>query len=294
MKKHTFISVFIFLFLVACEQKKAPQITEQVVEKSPKKEVRIVSLKGTFSELLASFGLADQVIGTDVTSTYPESIANLPKLGHTRNLSVEGILALNPSLIIADPSELKPSTIEQLNSTGIKLLLISQEYSIDGSKKLIQALGDSLKVEKALLTPLLEEIDKDLTKVQALKTAPKILFIYARGAGTLMVAGENTQMQTIIELAGGQNAIQGFSDFKPLTPEALVSANPDAILMFESGKESLEGDEGVLEIPGMKETRAGKEKNIITIDGLLLSGFGPRIGKVTTQLNQEFLKLTHE
>lgn len=294
MKNHPFISVFIFLFLLACEQKKSPQTTEQTVETVSEKEVRIVSLKGTFSELLASFNLADQVIGTDVTSTYPENIAKLPKLGHTRNLSVEGILALNPTLILADPTELKSSTIEQLNSTGIKLLLISQEYSIDGSKKLIQALGDSLKVEKELVTPLIENIDKDLTEIKTLKTAPKILFIYARGAGTLMVAGENTQMQTVIELAGGQNAIKGFSDFKPLTPEALVTANPDAILMFNSGKESLDGDQGVLEIPGMKETRAGKEKNIITIDGLLLSGFGPRIGKVTVQLNQEFAKLTNE
>lgn len=40
----------------------------------------------------------------------------------------------------------------------------------------------------------------------------------------MMVAEEGTQVEQIIQLAGGENAVNGFSEFKPLTAEALVAA----------------------------------------------------------------------
>ena len=117
-------------------------------------------------------------------------------------------------------------------------------------------------------------------------TKPKVLFIYARGAGNLMVAGTNTPMEKIIGIAGGQNAITEFEDFKPLTPEAVVKSNPDYILMFDKGLESIGGVDGVLKLEGVASTNAGKNKKIIAMDGQLVSGFGPRVGQAAAQLNQ--------
>ena len=57
--------------------------------------VRIVSLDGTVSEILCGLGLQAYLIGVDVTSTYPASLAKLPKVGHNRNISAEGVLACN-------------------------------------------------------------------------------------------------------------------------------------------------------------------------------------------------------
>ena len=93
-------------------------------------------------------------------------------------------------------------------------------------------------------------------------------------------------------MAGGKNAVSGFDDFKPLTSEALVAANPDVILMFSSGMESLDGMEGTLSIPGMKEVNAGKNKQIITMDGQYLAGFGPRVGQAVKELNQRFIEIS--
>src|SRR5690606_35624661 len=77
-----------------------------------------------------------------------------------------------------------------------------------------------------------------------------------------------------------------FEDFKPLTPEALIQSNPDYILLFEKGLESLGGIDGVLQIQGINQINAGKNKQIITMDGALLSGFGPRVGQAAKELNQ--------
>ena len=37
---------------------------------------------------------------------------------------------------------------------------------------------------------------------------------------------------------------------------------------------------------GLAKTKAGKNKNIIAMDGALLSGFGPRVGEGVVELNQ--------
>lgn len=106
-----------------------------------------------------------------------------------------------------------------------------------------------------------------------------------------MVAGDHTQLSEMITLAGGQNATGGFEDFKPLTAESVIAANPDVILMFDSGKASLSSEGGVLAVPGVKSTTAGKNNAVIAMDGQYLSGFGPRVGKALVELNTELSKL---
>jgi iron complex transport system substrate-binding protein len=113
------------------------------------------------------------------------------------------------------------------------------------------------------------------------------LFIYARGAGTMLVSGTGTSLDAIIRLAGAQNAVSGFSDFKPLSAESLVAADPDVILMFSSGLQSMGGIEGLLKVPGIVQTTAGKNKKIITMDGELLSGFGLRLPQAVRELHDK-------
>ena len=165
----------------------------------------------------------------------------------------------------------------------MKLLLVDQEFSVKGTKQLIRTLTDSLHVT-AKGDSLIKVLDADLAKVKMAPKKPKVLFIYARGAGTMMVGGTGTQVENAITLAGGQNAVTEFADYKPLTAEALVKANPDIILLFNSGLQSLGGPDGVSKIQGIKETNAGINKKIISMDGELLGSFGPRLGIAIQEL----------
>ena len=47
---------------------------------------RIVSLSGTISEIICDLGRQNQLVGVDVTSTYPAALDKLPKVGHNRNI----------------------------------------------------------------------------------------------------------------------------------------------------------------------------------------------------------------
>lgn len=102
-----------------------------------------------------------------------------------------------------------------------------------------------------------------------------------------MVAGEATPMDKMIALAGAKNAATGFNDFKPLTAEALVAANPDVILLFDTGLQSVGGIDGLLKIPGVAQTAAGKNRKVIVMDGQLLTGFSPRVISAVKELSQK-------
>jgi iron complex transport system substrate-binding protein len=254
----------------------------------PKDEpVRIVSLDGTVSEILCDLGLQSHLIGVDVTSTYPESLQKLPKVGHNRNISAEGVISLKPTLVLTSQNAgTKPEVIEQIKSAGIKVISFNQEYSVAGTKKLIQDVANTCQVTSRA-KPLLKKLDADLAQVKKAANTPKVLFIYARGTGTMMVSGKGTQVDKMIELAGATNAAAGFENYKPLTAEALVAANPDVILLFDTGLESLGGTEGLAKVQGIAQTNAGKNGRIVTMDGHLLSGFSPRLGKALQELTQK-------
>lgn len=244
---------------------------------------RIVALSGTVSEIICDLGLQSQLVGVDVTSTFPEALARLPKVGHNRNISAEGVLALSPTIVVGTIESLKPEVASQLKSAGITVQLFTQEYSVAGTKKLMQQVAAAFNAS-AKVPALLQKLDADLAKVRKPAKAPRVLFIYARGTGTMMVAGTGTPLEKVIGLAGGQNAATGFADFKPLTAEALVAANPDVLLLFDSGLQSLGGKAGLLKVPGVAQTNAGRSGRVVEMDGQLLSGFGPRLGQATTEL----------
>ena len=196
-------------------------------------------------------------------------------------------MALKPTLILATEKDMNPDLAAKLKASGVKTYIFKQVFSIQGTKDLIKEVATVLGEKN--FTALQSAIDKKVKTAKAIPSKPKVLFIYARGAGMLMVAGKNTPIDKMIALAGGQNAVSGFEDYKPLTPEALLTNNPDYILFFDKGLQSVGGVEGALKIEGLAKTKAGKNKNIIAMDGALLSGFGPRVGEGIVELNQLLL-----
>ena len=75
-----------------------------------------------------------------------------------------------------------------------------------------------------------------------------------------MVAGQDTGADTMIGLAGGTNAVRGYSGYKPLTSEAAVAAAPDLILLMDSGLESIGGAQGLWQLPGTCPDASGKTR----------------------------------
>ncbi|MBX3015568.1 MAG: hemin ABC transporter substrate-binding protein [Caldilineaceae bacterium] len=248
---------------------------------------RLITLGGSVTEIAFALGVGSQVVAVDTSSTYPEEVTQLPQVGYQRQLAAEGVLALNPTLILATTQAGPPEAIQQLRDTGIPVLILPAEDSVEGVKAKIQGFAQALgKVAEG--EALIAALDADLAAAQELlaqtTVQPKVMFIYARGAGTGSVAGLNTGGNAMIELAGALNVVTEYEGYKPLTAEAAVAAAPDVILMMTGGLESVGGVDGLLNEPGIAETPAGQNRHIVAMDDGYLLSFSPRMGQALLDL----------
>ena len=286
---------FLGLAAFGCQSSSSDSITinseEAATSEEQKvlKDAKIISLSGFLSEVLYDLGLEEQIIARDVTTTYPESLAALPNLGHISQLNSEAILALQPDVVILEEAQLGQfKQYEQLQKSNITIITVPTTHSLSNAINAAEYLKQYVSIEQQKFVDLKKQIIADSIELEkgvaSIEEKAKVLFIYARGAGRLMVAGTNTSAAAIIEKAGAQNAISSFDNFKPLTPEALIEASPDVILMFKSGLAGLDGKEGLEQIVGIPQTPAYQNNRIIAMDGHYLTAFGPRASKAALEL----------
>lgn len=253
---------------------------------------RIISLHSAITETVFGLGLGESIVATDVTSISPSAAADLPRVSQNRSLSSEGIMSFRPTVVLALEGDMSAASIQHLKTAGIQVVSFKQEYSEKGSFRFIQqvadALGDSERgaqvVERTKIT--LARVKEVIRQASRNKPAPKVLFIYARGTGTMSVAGKGSSLDAMISLSGAKNAVKEFADFKPYTTEALVKANPDVILMFDFGLSSLGGKEALLKMPGMRLTEAGKKGRVLEISPSLSVNFSTRLPEAVLELHQ--------
>lgn len=258
-------------------------------EEMPNDSSRIVPLGGTITEVVFALGAGERVVGVDASSSFPAAVNQLPKVAYHRRLSAEGVLSLRPTLIIATTEAGPPAAIQQLRAAGATVLVLPHEPTVEGAIANIERIAAALGVQAhgaVLIQNLKEELSQIQSSIPQTAAQAKVLFLYARGQGTLMVAGQGTAADTMIGLAGGTNAVQGYSGYKPLTSEAAVAAAPDVILLMDNGLESIGGVQRLWQLPGLALTPAGQQGRVLSMDGLFLLGFGPRLGQAVVALNR--------
>ena len=252
---------------------------------------RVVALNATTVEMIYRLGKQGTIIGTDVTGTYPPN--KIPSVGHWAQLPAEGIIALKPDLVIGTADNFAAgkngTVVQQLRAAGVKVLVLpaTDMGGLDGVKTRLNMLGQVYGVPNAAAS-LTRSFDTTMKSVQANKpkNAPKVIFLYAHSPSDASIYGTDGGANELITLAGGRN-IAPFKDTKTLTAEALVAMNPDAIVMLERGLDGVGGVEGLLKMPGVAQTNAGKNKRFYTVDNSI-RWIGPRLPEFALKLARQF------
>ncbi|KQV83877.1 hemin ABC transporter substrate-binding protein [Rhizobium sp. Root1220] len=251
---------------------------------------RLVSVGGDVTEIIFALGEQDRLIARDTTSMYPEAALKLPDVGYMRALSPEGILAMNPTAIIAVEGSGPPEALTVLKSASVPFETVPNAYTRDGILAKIDKVGSLLgREEKAKALEAKVSADLDAVIADAEKRPEgerkRVLFILSMQGGKIMASGTGTAADGIIKLSGLVNAVGNFPGYKPLTDEAIVEAKPDVILMMNRGDGASTKNDDLLKQPALALTPAVQNKAIIRMDGLHLLGFGPRTASAVRELN---------
>ncbi len=239
---------------------------------------RIVGIGGAITEIVFALGEQDHLVARDSTSVYPEAAFKLPDVGYMRQLSPEGVLSVNPTGILALQGSGPKEAVDVLKKASVPFIEVPENYDHQGILDRIRIVGKALGAD-AKADALVAETDARLkaveSQVAAVKERKRILFILSAQGGKILASGSDTAANGIISLAGAVNAVEGYSGYKQLSDEAIVTAAPDVILMMRRGGPETSNAE-VLGNPAIAQTPAGKAKNVIRMDGNYLLGFGPR------------------
>jgi len=259
---------------------------------------RIIAVGGALAEIVYALGAQNSpqsiLVGADTTCTYPTATHALPKVGYERALSAEGLLSLRPDLVLASAEAGPPVVFEQIQQAGLAVIFFPEHHDIDSVRGKISGIAIALAVADAGRV-LLAQFDRDWAQMRAAidaqqdakhVPAPRVLFVLNQTGNQAMVAGQHTAADAILSYAGARNAMQGFNGYRPLSAEALVAAAPDIILTTDEGLVAAGGPTSLLSSPGFDATPAGRAKRVISLDTLLLLGFGPRLPAAVTELRQ--------
>ena len=248
---------------------------------------RIVVLGGTAAEIVAALGQQDRLVARDTTSTYPESLTALPDIGYLRALSPEGVLSVDPDMILAEAGAGPAEAVAVLQAAGLPYVTVPGDPGPDGIADKITVIGAALGQAPAAAR-LAAQVQADLAAARAAAAAiqPKkrVLFILSLQGGKVMAGGEGSAAASIIDLAGGINAATGFQGYKPMTDEAVLAAAPDAILMMDREGQGAVLPEEAAALPALAASPAVQTGAILRMDGLKLLGLGPRTGQAAAEL----------
>ncbi len=240
---------------------------------------RIVSVGGGLTEILYELGVEKQIVGVDTTSKWPKAAMKKPQVGYQRKLSAEGILSLQPSVLLVTEDAGPQEVLQQIRGAGVPVTVFKTKQNVEGVIENIKAVAKTVgKVEagEVLATKINNDYAKLKKFLQTLKSKPSTAFFLGMGKGSPMVAGKNTGADSMIELAGGKNAFANIESYKQISAESMIAAAPEVILIASHAARGKQLSE-IQQLKSIKLTPAAKNNRVIVVDTMLMLGFGPRI-----------------
>ncbi|NVO28035.1 ABC transporter substrate-binding protein [Donghicola sp. C2-DW-16] len=256
---------------------------------------RVLSLGGAVTEIVYALGAGEALVGRDQTSTYPAQAEALPDVGYVRRLSPEGILSVEPTLILAEAGAGPVETVTLMEGAGVPWVTIPGGYDADTVPAKVNAVANALGLQEQG-DALAAELAQQLADAQAATPDQplKVMFVMSLQAGRVMAAGQDTAANGMITLAGAQNAITSFDGYKQLTDEAILTAAPDVILMMARAGEHAVTNADLRAHPALGATPAAQNEAVIRMDGMYLLGFGPRTPEAIRDLSARLSALQPE
>ena len=249
---------------------------------------------GSLTEIVYLLGAEKQIVAVDVTSNYPPKARALPSIGYVRNLSAEGILSLNPTLVLGEDDMGPPTVLTQLDAMGVPIVIVPERHTVQGIVDKIRCIGNIIDQTESANRLIEQSILPRVAELQRLASdrrlaAKKILFVLSLQSGSPLVGGLGTSADGLINMTGGRNAMTDVTGWKPASSESIIAAAPDFIVISRRGLGAFGELEDLRQHPALRLTPAALSGNIVVMDGMQMLGFGPRTLDAAVSLSRTFI-----
>ncbi len=245
---------------------------------------RVLALAVGSAEILDLLGAGTQLVGKDETSS---TAAEIPVVTQGHQIEMERALALEPTVVLVDELVGPPEALDALESAGARIVDVPSVWTLADIPERVDAIADAAQVDPATAKGLSDALIPEAMSSPADGT--RVAFLYLRGPSAIyLLGGANTGADALITAAGGVDvgAELGYDGFVPLTAEALIQADPEVLLVMSDGLDSVGGVEGLLELPGVAQTRAGESEQVVVADDRVLLSFGTRTPALVERLSE--------
>ena len=248
---------------------------------------RVVVLANGVAEIMNSLNAGSILVGRDISST-EKAVKNVPIVTSGHQVIAEKVIAVNPDLVIIDASTGPKAALDQIKAAGIRIVQTPESWTLADISVKVGAVAAAIGAPQQ--GALLNTAISAAIETSTLPSTPQIVFLYLRGTSSIyLVGGPGSGADSLISAIGAVDvgAASLPRPFNTMTAESLATLNPDVIIVMTKGLQSVGGITGLLKLPGVAQTNAGKNHAIIDVDDSLLLSFGPRTPSLVVALSEK-------
>lgn len=248
---------------------------------------RIVALANGSAEIISGMGLQSFLVGRDIASSLTE-LEDVPIATSGHQIIPEKIFELQPDLVLIDNTTGPAKAIATVRDAGIRVELIDEAWTVSDISKKVTAIATVIGADSSGVR-LNSAIAAKIGAIPQVAADTKIAFLYLRGGSAIyLLGGKGAGADDLIAKVGAIDVGAASYDqpFTPISSEALISADPEIILVMQKGLASVGGVAGLIKLPGIAQTTAGKNGAVIAVEDSLLLSFGPRTPDLLQRLSR--------
>ena len=245
---------------------------------------RVVVLANGVAEIINALNAKSILVGRDISST-EKDLKDIPIVTSGHQVLPEKVIELKPDLVIIDASTGPRAALDQIRTAGIKIVETPESWTLSDISKKVAAVASAIGAP--VQGDLLNQAFNDELKTSTVATKSRIAFLYLRGTSSVyLIGGPGSGSDSLIEAIGATDVgAQSLPNpYNTMTAESLATLNPDVIIVMTKGLQSVGGISGLLKLPGVAQTQAGKNQAVIDVDDSLLLSYGPRTPSLVTAL----------
>ncbi|NWO05068.1 MAG: cobalamin-binding protein [Alteromonadaceae bacterium] len=223
-----------------------PQVLAQVCAKDARDRLvcmeqpaaRIAALSPGATELVWAAGAGEKVVAVVDYSDYPPAARQVPKVGSHTRLDMERLLALEPDLVVAWVTGNPKEQVEMLEELGLPVFSIEPRSfeSVSTTIEQLATLADTETEGFAEAQRFRQGIDELRTEYAEAEPVPVFYQVWDQ---PLMTVNDEHLIGEMVQLCGGDNVFGDLDRLVPrISPEAVISADPEAILAGGMGEEN--------------------------------------------------------